>query len=169
MVARNHQVPGLGSGRDGSSARRERELVRAILERPELLERVEEEAARLHPDDARLDDFARKILEVAASSPGLDEQRLRNHLVEHGFSDVLEGALAARGWVKPLVPWRDLPLDEAERVWRDAFALASRVALRQDLAAAVAECADARDREAWNVVRAITQVGQLTTRDQGAE
>ena len=134
-----------------------------------LLASLEQEAARLHPDDARLDDFARKILEVAASSPGLDEQRLRNHLVEHGFSDVLEGALAARGWVKPLVPWRDLPLDEAERVWRDAFALASRVALRQDLAAAVAECADARDREAWNVVRAITQVGQLTTRDQGAE
>jgi hypothetical protein len=151
--------PGLGRGRDGQPDKRERELIRAVLERPELLERIEEEFARLHPRDTRLDELARKILEVAAASPGLDEPRLRSHLEKHGCADILDGAFATRGWARSLVRWRELALDDAEKVWRDAFALGQRQALRRDLEAAVAECGDAADRGAWDVVRAIAQVG----------
>jgi len=151
--------PGLGRGRDGQPDRRERELIRAVLERPELLERIEEDFAHLHPQDARLDELARKILEIAAASPSLDETQLRSHLEKHGCADILDGAFATRGWARSLVRWRELALDDAEKVWRDAYALGQRQAWRRDLEEAVAQCGDAADPGAWDKVRAIAQVG----------
>lgn len=148
----------LGRGRDGSPAPREREMVRAVSARPDLLERIEDDFARFHPGDARLDALCAKILEVAAGVPDLDSPTLESHLRQHGFSDVLDRSLAARGWARSAVAWRDMSLDDAERLWRDMFARYLDGQLRDDLRAAVADCGNDPTRENLNVVTAMAQV-----------
>lgn len=158
----------LGRGKDGTPARRERELVKAVLAHPKLLERVEEEFTSFRPRDSRLDGLCRKILEVAAASPGLDCPTLMAHLKEHGYADVLNGMAVARDWTKRSATTfarAGAPLEEVERGWRDAFALYQTMALREELEAVVAECRDAPTPETMDIVKAMVKVGHA----QGAE
>ena len=136
----------LGHGAEGLSERRERLLVTMIVNRPELLARVEEEFTAAALSSPELDRLRRAILEIAIRAPDLDSAALKDHLSTQGFSPVVERLSAPLHWSerrlgdKYLKP--DVPLSELERGWRHVLACHGRAvtmkaelrAARQDLA-----------------------------------
>jgi DNA primase len=81
-----------------SPGRRQREvLVGMLLEHPFLVTEAHEDIAALDFPEPELDRLRRAILEVDATSPGLDAEALRQHLGQSGFAitvDAVSSALA---------------------------------------------------------------------------
>ena len=152
----------LGAGRDGIGARREIALVRAVLNHPALLDRIDEDFARLRPASPRLDEMRGKILEVAAATPDLDSGSLRRQLREYGFSDLLDGDLAPSDWGQGSRHFAfdraDAPLDAVEAGWRDALERHEMANLVQERLAAERELARTMTPEAVENLNAIRQL-----------
>ena len=137
----------LGHGAEGLSERRERLLVTMIVNRPELLARVEEEFTAAALSSPELDRLRRAILEIAIRAPDLDSAALKDHLSTQGFSPVVERLSAPLHWSerrlgdKYLKP--DVPLSELERGWRHVLACHGRaVTMKAELRAAEQDLAE---------------------------
>ena len=65
----------------------EREILRIVLNQPEILDEVAEELANLQLSSAELDKLRRKIIDFAAGHAGLDSARLHAHLLEQGLGE----------------------------------------------------------------------------------
>ncbi len=146
----------LGSGADGMSERRERLLVAMVLNRPELLAKVEEEFAVLEMTSRGLDELRSAILEVPVHAPDLDSEALKNHLSNLGFSAAVERLSAPGEWSERRLDDRfsrpGLPLSEVEKGWRHVLSRHSQaVGLKIELRAA--EAALAGDMNNENLAR----------------
>jgi DNA primase len=152
----------LGAGRQGLASRRELALVRAVVNHPQLLDRLDESFARLRPAAPRLDEMCRKILEVAATTPDLDSAALQRQLRQDGFSDLLDDDLAPRGWGRGSRDFAfdhpDAPLDAVEAGWRDAFARHELAGLEREREAAERELARDMTPQAVANLNAIRQL-----------
>ena len=69
---------------------KEAEVLRLILEQPELAGRYAEILAALPFSDPFLDRLRQELLNVAASGFGLENKGLENHLNRHGMADLVE-------------------------------------------------------------------------------
>ncbi|MCZ6722090.1 MAG: DNA primase [Proteobacteria bacterium] len=131
----------LGIGADGQSERRERLLVTMILNRPELLAKVEEEFAALDMTSPQLDDLRRAILSMPNPPPDLDSAALKNHLSNLGFLAAVEHLSAPGEWSERRLEDKfarpDLTLAVAEMGWRHVLSCHSQaVGLKAELRAA---------------------------------
>ena len=71
---------GLGRGRDVDSFARERLLIAALLNHPDLIHKVFEEFSKLRLSNPELDNIRKAIIEKATSKAPLDLEGLRNNL-----------------------------------------------------------------------------------------
>jgi DNA primase len=76
--------------RTGAVKVKEAEVLRLILEQPELAGRYAEILAALPFSDPFLDRLRQELLNVAASGFGLESKGLENHLSRHGMADLVE-------------------------------------------------------------------------------
>ncbi len=106
--------------------------------------------AHLPFQDSGLDSLRSAILKVFGESTGLDTGTLKNHLKRQDFGGLLDRLAAGAGRMVPAM--RDeAPLDEIERVWRDALTLHRRSSLQSEIESAWADFTEdssdaARDR-----------------------
>ena len=73
-----------------SAARRERAIILAVVNHPQLLQDFTEILAEIEFSTAELDSLRRDIIDIAALEASLDSATLRNHLERKGFGPLLE-------------------------------------------------------------------------------
>ena len=154
----------------GEAASREAFLAGAIVNHPELMERVSEAFAQLIFQDTALDRLRNTILKVFGEVEGLDTGALKSHLKRQGFGEFVDRLAKGAG---PMVQFMrgEAPLEEIERVWRDALALHRRPFLQSEIESAWADFAEessdaARDRvthlqEELGGAEGVTTLGNL--------
>ena len=134
----------------GESASREAFLAGAIVNHPELMERVSEAFAQVAFQDTALDSLRSAILKVFGEVEGLDTGALKSHLKRQGFGEYLDRLAKGAGSMVPIMRG-EAPLEEIERIWRDALALHGRLVLHSEIESAWTDFAEessdaARDR-----------------------
>ncbi len=137
----------LGQGAEGLAERRERLLVTMIVNRPELLARIEEEFTAAPLSSPELDRLRRAILEIAIRAPDLDSAGLKDHLSTQGFSRAVERLSAPLHWSERRLEDKylgaDVPLSELERGWRHVLSCHGRsVTMKAELRAAERDLAE---------------------------
>lgn len=75
---------------------KETELVKILLEDPEIVQKHAELVAALPFSDPLLDRLRQELLNVAASGSRLEKTGLENHLIRHGMADLIERLKAPR-------------------------------------------------------------------------
>ena len=145
--------------------RQERLLLAAVINHPGLVSHVFEDLADCDFTDSELDALRLAILEIAGSgahSHGLDSAELRDHLMNKGFSAILD-KVAGRDTAR--LDWFADPSTEIEDVeigWRHALARHRRaVTLPRELAEA--EAAFAGDPSETNEARLLALKREETT------
>ncbi len=138
MAAPGPRIPDpLGRDAEGLGERRERLLVAIVINRPELLARVEEEFAAAPLSSPELDRLRRAILEIAIRAPDLDSAGLKDHLSTQGFSPTIERLSAPLHWSERRLEDKylraDVPLSELERGWRHVLACHSLTVLEREV------------------------------------
>src|SRR6185436_18732842 len=73
-----------------SDERRERAIMLAVINHPELLQDFTESLAEIEFSTPALDSLRRDIIDIAALEASLDSATLRNHLQRKGFGPLLE-------------------------------------------------------------------------------
>ncbi|MCH8112634.1 MAG: DNA primase [Proteobacteria bacterium] len=136
--------------RSGEAASREAFLAGVIVNHPELMERVSEAFAQLTFQDTALDRLRSAILKVFGEVEGLDTGALKNHLKRQGFGEFVDRLAKGAGSMVPIMRG-EAPLEEIERIWRDALALHGRPILHSEIKSAWSDFNDdssdaARDR-----------------------
>ena len=85
---------GLGQGWKADTYRRERLLIAALLNHPDLIHEVFEDVGQLHLSSPELDNIRQAIIEKATSDAPLDLEGLRNNLHSSGMADATTKLLA---------------------------------------------------------------------------
>lgn len=152
------------------SERRERLLVTLILNRPELLARVEEEFAALDMASRELDGLRRAILDLSVRESGLDSAALKNHLSTLGFSLAVERLSAPREWSERHLDDRftrpDVALSEMEKGWRHVLSRHGQaVSLKAELRAAEEDLGKDMTEENLARFNALRRQMELGSRD----
>ncbi len=97
--------------------RREKLLIRAILNHPALLETLEEDLIKVEFSSVELDKMHAAIIGIAvesrANSVDLESSTLKNHLMERGFSEELARLEADRSLISDGFASADAPLETA--------------------------------------------------------
>ena len=128
---------GLGRGRDADTQPRERMLIAALLNHPDLIHEVFEDVGELHLSSPELDNIRAAIIEKATSGVPLDLEGLRNNLQYGGTANAasrLIAELTGPGIAK-LEPFArsDATLARVKKDWTSVFRRHRLEDLRQDL------------------------------------
>jgi DNA primase len=131
---------GLGRGKDADSLPRERLLIAALLNHPELIHEVFEELDQLHLSSPQLDQIRKAIIQAAASGAPLDVAGLNDNLHIGPMADAtlrLVADLTGPGIAK-LDPFArpDAALAQVIRDWTRVYRWHRLADLRRDLEAA---------------------------------
>ncbi len=128
----------LAAARGGmGSSYHEREILALVLDLPELLDDVAEDLARLEFSSKMLDSLRQKIIDIAAGLSELDSARLKAHLVEEGFGEVVNRLTGASHGPGRHTYKLDLDLHKARRMFSaHALELHGTAVLERELAAA---------------------------------
>lgn len=133
---------------------REGLLLLCAVNHPLLLDLHGEELMTLEMQNRDLDKLRAEIIRIAASEPGLDMARMRDHLKETGFGRLLDtlDVLLARDWfAKP-----DAAQVDVERGWRHVMALHQRfLSLERELRQVEDELAREFTDEAFSRLQAL--------------
>ncbi len=131
---------GLGRGWKADSYRRERLLIAALLNHPDLIHEVFEELGQLHLSSPELDNIRKSIMEKASSNTPLDLEGLRDNLKGGGMADASAKVIAelTGPGIAHLDPFvrSDTALIEVIRVWTVVYRWHRLEDLRRDLEAA---------------------------------
>ena len=106
---------------------REAALVVCLCNHPELLERVEEEFAALDLRTAELDRLRGGILELAASSNGLEREGLITQLHKQGVGKIAERHLGKNVLGSIRFVNAECPSEEALKGWQHVYAIHDKV------------------------------------------
>ncbi|MDA1098295.1 MAG: DNA primase [Proteobacteria bacterium] len=131
---------GLGRGWKADTYRRERLLIAALLNHPDLVHEVFEELGQLHLSSPELDNIRKSIMQQASSDAPLDLAGLRNNLKSSGKTDAsarLIAELTGPG-IAQLDPFvrPDAALARVVLVWTNIFRWHRLEDMRHDLKAA---------------------------------
>jgi len=122
---------------NAGSAYHEREILALVLDLPEILDDVAEELARLEFSSKMLDTLRQKIIDIAAGLSELDSARLKTHLMEEGFGEVVDRLTGASDGPGRHAYMLDLDLHKARRMFSaHALELHRAAVLERELAAA---------------------------------
>ena len=137
---------------------RETALVVCLCNHPELLEWVEEEFAALDLRTAELDRLRGGILELAASSDGLEREGLITQLHKHGVGKIAERYLGKHVLGSVRFVNVDCSSEDALKGWQHVYAIHDKVRKVQvEHDGVVAELADGPTEdlfERWQLLRA---------------
>jgi DNA primase len=117
----------------GSSGRKERELLLAVLNHPWLLEEHGQAFATLDFPQAELDSLKSRILEEASRHPGLDREAFAAHLRQQGLGLALDLVTGGNSLVLQPYARPNCPQDKVERGWWQAVRRYRLVELEQEL------------------------------------
>ncbi|MFP6772943.1 MAG: DNA primase [Alphaproteobacteria bacterium] len=128
---------GLGRGRDADTLPRERQLIAALLNHPDLIHEVFEDVGELHLNSPELDNIRRAIIEKATSGVPLDLEGLKDNLQNGGTANAsnrLIVELTGPG-IAQLEPFArpDATLPRAKKDWTSVFRRHRLEDLRRDL------------------------------------
>jgi len=131
---------GLGQGRDADTSSRERLLIAALLNHPDLIHEVFEEVGELRLSSPALDNIRTVIIEKATSGVPLDLEGLRNNFLSGGMADAATRLIAELtgpgiAHLDPLAR-PDTTLARAIKDWTSVFRWHRLEDLRRDLKAA---------------------------------
>lgn len=106
---------------NAGAATREQVLLVTMINHPALFEEFEEDFGMLVMSDSQFEPLRQAVLVALEENPGLDTDKLRNHLCDNGFARPLdalvdEGLYFHAGWARP-----DKPLEDARDGWRDVW------------------------------------------------
>ena len=136
------RAPGaLVSGAGESGRRREELLLLTLINHPALLDRAREALAEVEFATRELDSLRRAIIEIAAREQDLDNGGLKRHLIERGFSEIVDRVAGREVAVHGGFARQDAGLEDAERGWRHALARHRRARLSAQVKAAETELA----------------------------
>jgi DNA primase len=126
--------------------RREKLLIRVILNHPALLENLEEDLMNIAFSSAELDKMHAAIIGIAvecrANSVDLESSTLKNHLMERGFSEELARLEADRSLISDGFASADSPLETAAQGIAELIEANQLDMLRTDLQQAELDAAE---------------------------
>jgi len=112
---------------------RERILLAAFLNHPDLRDHVEERLGGMNLADSRLDSLRQTALMHIAQNPALDFAAFRAHLANLGFAEELENLLNSEIYLHARFARAEASLEEAKTGWDHTFVLTQRADLEADL------------------------------------
>jgi len=132
----------LGAGTEAETSARERLLVAALLNHPELVHGVFEDIADLSLTSRELDNILKALLKQASSGAPIDLDALKTNFSGSGAARIIEeltgpGTAQLDPFARP-----DTPLSQAIKDWTSVFRLHRLTDLRRDLLAAERALAD---------------------------
>lgn len=153
-LSRRH---GLGQGDAAPARQREKVLIAALLNHPELVQEVFEEVSDLKIDSAELDNVRKAIIKRATFGAPLDLDGLNTDFSGSATARVIE-ELTGPGTAK-LDPFArpEMPLAQVIEDWTSVFRLHQLGNLSQDLAMAEQAFGDQSTDENWQRLVAIKQ------------
>ncbi len=159
---------GTEASRGGESrVLRERILLAAVLNHPEIGDRVEERLGALMFSDARLDSLRQSALLHLAQTQELDFATLRAHLAHQGFAQELANLLDSDIYVHAGFARPQATADQALAGWDHTFALCQRTDLEADLKRAEQDLAENPSEQTFAALKALReQTGPADDDDQ---
>ncbi len=143
--------------------RRQQQIMLAtVINHPGLLDELGEALAHLALDDPFLDNLRQQILEITAGDPDLDAKGLETHLISLGYSDALDGLLAAEALSHAAFARSEAGHAEARQGLVELLARVGGARLREQLDEARRAAETAMDDASWNrllgLQRALTAI-----------
>jgi DNA primase len=147
------------AGRSRQSAeRRERAIMLAVVNHPELLQDFTESLAEIEFSTPALDSLRRDIIDIAALEASLDSAALRNHLERKGFGPLLERIEIQFERLKEWFVLPEAAVKDVRTGFRQMVALHRKtVTLARELDAAEAALADHPSDENLKVLNEIRE------------
>ena len=142
--------------RSGARRVKEAEVLRLVLEEPDLAVRYAEILAALPFSDPFLDRLRQETLNVAASGFGLENKGLENHLVRHGMADLV-ARLKAPGARSEVVEGSTLGEDADARFLRAASQLRDMAELDPERKRALERFKREATEESWLEARRLLE------------
>ncbi len=148
---------------------RERILLAALLNHPELGDHVEERLGAMSFADSRLDSLRQTALMHIAQNPELDFAGLRAHLAGLGFAEELGNLLNSDIYVHAGFARSTATMEEATTGWDHTFTLCQRAELEADLKRAEQELADNPSEQTFAAYKALQEQVRPAGEDGGPE
>jgi DNA primase len=112
-------------------------LLACMINHPDMVEEVEEQAGSIAISDKRLDLLRQHVLSTVVQHPGIDSEALRNHLIAAGFEEDLRGILADGVYTHAGFARPETEGAKALEGWGNALIMLENISLEQDLKQAV--------------------------------
>ena len=146
------------SGQRQATERRERLIVLALANHPDLLHDFLDEFAALELSSRELDSLRTQIIDIAALGPALDGPGLRGHLLERGLGPVMDRLETQAGRLNEWFLGSGAAQDDARTGLRQMIALHRKaVTLDRELKAAEAAFAVDPTEENLNALYAVRE------------
>ena len=154
------------SGTIGASERRERLILLAIVNHPELLMSETELFAAIEFESRELDRMRREIIDIAALEEGLDSAKLRHHLSQRNLAASLDKLETQAERLNSWHVERDAALEDVRTGFEQMLALHRKTMLERELKAA--ELALAEDPSEQNLLH-LNEIREELRSSQGQE
>ena len=142
--------------------RQQQIMLATVINHPGLLDELGEALAHIELDDRFLDKLRRQILEITEGDPDLDAEGLATHLKSLGYSDTLDGLLAADALSHAAFARAEAGHGDARRGFVELLARLGGARLREQLDEARRDAERSMDDATWNrllgLQRALTAI-----------
>ena len=132
-------------------------LVATLINHPELFDTIGEQLGSLEFSASDLDKLRQEVLKTLASSSGLEFQALQDHLIDTGFSKLMNGLLSRQVINHAHFARPDEHSDVARKGWEQTLRLFHRNQLLEEIRAAEKELAENPTPEAFELLKALKQ------------
>jgi DNA primase len=136
---------------------RERILLAAVLNHPQMFDHVEERLGAMTFSDARLDLLRQTALMHIAHTPDLDFSTLRAHLQTLGFAAEIAALVHPDVYLHAGFARPESSLEQATAGWDHTFALSQQPSFKADLQRLEQELAENPTEEAFEMLKALRQ------------
>ena len=132
-------------------------LVATLINHPELFDTIGEQLGSLEFSASELDKLRQEVLKTLASSSGLEFQALQDHLIDTGFSKLMNGLLSRQVINHAHFARPDEHSDVARKGWEQTLRLFRRNQLLEEIRAVEEELAENPTPEAFELLKALKQ------------
>ena len=133
-------------------------LISTLINHPLLLDVVGEKLGSIEFKASDLDKLRQEVLKTLASSPRLDNEALRDHLKDTGFSELLNGLLSRQVLNHAKFAQPDNNIDVARKGWEQTFRLFRRNQLLEDIDVAEKQLAENPTKETFELLKALKEM-----------
>ncbi len=137
-------------------------LLACIINNPRVFSEVEEEVGHLHFSENRLDRLRQHVLSTLASSPELDVEGLRTHLIGQGFEEELALVCHESTYTHASFSRPSKDADSALAGWREAWKTMQAYQAQDDLERAKAALREDPSEENENRLNALREIRNVS-------